>query len=182
MPLSRRWTTLLAALALLLLSAFAVARTGKAATHAPTRQPAPREGTCETWSASAFCEISWDRLQANPAAYRGKIVGLTGYLVSDFGDLILYPDMTHYESGSEVDSIILERPFAISREIVDKAASGAYPVFVLGRLGPAVAGDVHNVPRSGRLYDIRKILMTPRVPSGTSLNKDGIRILPPPPG
>lgn len=166
------------ALALLLLIAVTVAATGKAVTNTTPGQPTPSRGGCEKWSDATSCEVSWYRLQADPAAYRGKIVGLTGYLVSNFGDLVLYPDKIHYDSGSEVDSIILERPFAVSREIVDKAASGAYPVFVLGRFGPAVEADVHTVPRSGSLYDIRKILTVPRIPSGAPLDTDGIRILP----
>jgi hypothetical protein len=141
--------------------------------------PERRSGACERWSVLASCGVSWYRLQANSSAYRGRIVGLTGYLISDFGDLVLYPDKANYEGGNELDSIVLERPFTISREIVDKVASGVYPVFVLGRFGPPVQGDAHAVPRAGRLYEIHKIMITSRVPSGSPLNTDGIRIQPP---
>lgn len=175
----RLWIVLarLGALSLLVSSAVAVASTAGASTkggdgHEPVRRP----GACEQWSVLASCGVSWYRLQADPSAYRGKIVGITGYLVSDFGDLVLYPDEANYESGNELDSIVLNRPFTISREIVDKAASGAYPVFVLGRFGPPVQGNVHVVPRAGSLYDIHKIIITSRVPSGSPLNTEGIRI------
>ncbi|MEY2149308.1 hypothetical protein SAMN05192579_12017 [Rhodanobacter glycinis] len=176
----RIWTVLvLGALALLMSGAVAVAKTTAAATNGDDGQGSVRDpGACEQWSVVASCGVSWYRLQANPSAYRGKIVGLTGYLVSDFGDLILYPDKANYEGGNELDSIVLERPFAVSQEIVDKAVSGVYPVFVLGRLGPPVQGNVHVVPRAGSLYDIHKIIITQRVPSGSPLNKKGIRIQP----
>lgn len=121
---------------------------------------------------------AWYRLLAAPAAYRGKIVGLTGYLVSDFGNLILYPDKASYERGNEDDSIVLERPFTIPKEIVDKAANCVFPVYVLGRLGPRIEGNVHVVPRRGSLYDIHRIIMTPRIPSGTPLNMEGMHVDP----
>lgn len=131
---------------------------------------------CEQWRALQACDVSWYRLLASPEAYRGKIVRLTGYLVSDFGDLIFYPDKANYEEASEIDSVVLERPFTISKAIADKAASGVSAVVVMGRFKPMDGVEHLAVPRAGTIYDIQKIASSPRVPSGTPLNTDGIRV------
>lgn len=165
---------LFAAMALLA-AGIAVAGTPK---PAASQVAASKQGACERWEVFADCHVSWYRLLANPAAYRGRIVGVTGYLVSDFGDLILYPDKASYQRGNEDDGLILQRPFSISKRIVDKAAHGAFPVYVLGRLGSPIEGNVHVIPRVGSLYEIHKILDTPRIPSGTPLEMDGIHIQP----
>lgn len=147
-------------------------------TDGPTGHPAPltREAACEQWSPLPACYVSWHRLLANPAAYRGKIVWLTGYLVSDFGNLILYPDKANYESGGEIDSVLLKRPFAIPGDIADKASAGIYPVIVMGRFSPEAETVGFDRSRAGSLYDIHKITHTQRVPSGEPLNRDGIHI------
>lgn len=167
----------LSMMVLLAASAVAMAGTHKplAAGHA-LRVQASGKATCEQWTMLQMCDVSWYRLLANPNAYRGKIVRLTGYLVGDFGDLIFYPDKADYDAASEIDSIILERPFTVPKAIVDAASSGVYPVTVMGRFKP-MAGAAHVVvPRAGTIYDIRKIVSAPRVPSGTPLNMDGIHV------
>lgn len=151
------------------------------ASMADTPRPAASQHklACERWEVVSSCEVSWYRLLANPAAYRGKIVGLTGYLVSDFGNLILYPDKANYESGSETASILLERPLSIPRNIADKVSASGYPVFILGRFTTKAEIAGFNTPRAGGLYDIHKIISTSRTPSDEPLIMDGIHVLPP---
>lgn len=136
------------------------------------------KGTCGQWTRRQACDVSWYRLLANPESYRGKIVRLTGYLVSDFGDLIFYPDKADYDAASEIDSVILERPFTIPKAVADKAATGAPAVIVMGRFKPMDGAEHQVIPRAGTLYDIQRIVGTSRVPSGTPLDTDGIRIQP----
>lgn len=161
-----------------LLVSSAVATAGERPPAAGQKAPI-HEAACKQWAALPTCYVSWYRLLANPVAYRGKIVWLTGYLVSDFGELILYPDKTSYEGGSETDSILLGRPYAVSEEMADKASSGIYPVIVMGRFTPDAGKIGFDRARAGSLYDIHKITRTQRVPSGEPLNRDGLRILPP---
>lgn len=132
---------------------------------------------CDQWAALPTCYVSWYRLLANPEAYRGKVVWLTGYLVSDFGELILYPDRTNYEGGGEAASILLQRPYDVSEDLVDQASSGIYPVVVMGRFSPVVEKIGFDRSRAGGLYDIHKISRTQRVPSGEPFNRRGVRIL-----
>lgn len=169
-----------AGLAALLACAAAIAGAAPSTTRT-VAHPLPPSGAtgCAKWDQVSTCYVSWYRLLANPEAYRGRIVWITGYLVSDFGELILYPDKADYEAASEVDSIILVRPYAIPKNIADKLATDVYPVTVMGRFSPEARSAGFGIPRAGSLREIRKIVSTPRVNSDERLNMQGVRILPP---
>lgn len=143
------------------------------------QQTTPHRATCEQWDDLASCKVSWYRLLANPSAYRGKVVGITGYLARDFGNLVLYPDKADYVKGNETDSILLERPFAIPKNILDKAKAGGCSVFILGRFSTEAEVVGFDTLRTGGLYDIHKIISAPWVPSDEPLDMNGIHILPP---
>jgi len=165
-----------------LLTTSTAALSGAAASTVPDvghQQMARHDKTCKAWENGQACYVSWYRLLAHPEAYRDKVVWITGYLVSDFGELILYPNKADYEATSEVDSVLLVRPFAIPKDVADKLASDAYPVTVMGRFNPDAPVAGFDIPRAGSLYDIHKIVSSPRVVSDEPLNMTGIRILPP---
>lgn len=178
MPRSNPWgSCLLVGAALSLASGVGAAATGPKAAGAGQSTAVHQPG-CDRFDTLAPCEVSWYRLLSSPAAYNGKIVGITGYLVSDFGNLILYPDKAAYASGSDASSVILGRPLAIPRNIADKAAADGCMVYVLGRFTSEGGIAGFNTPRAGGLYEIHKIISMRRVPSDEPLDVQGIRILP----
>lgn len=164
--------TQIVAMLLLAMSNVAVADTPA---HASPTSSAP---ACEQWTTLEPCEVSWYALLANPKAYRGRIVGVTGYLVSAFGNLILYPDKANYESGSETASLLLERPFSIPRDLASQVTAGGRTVYVLARFTTKAEVVGFNTPRAGGLYEIHKIINSQRTLSSEPLNMDGIRFQP----
>lgn len=152
-----------------------------AAAHAATaaqKNHGDHATQCRQWSAWLACDVSWYRLLADPAAYDDRIVRIDGYLVSDFGDLILYPDETSYRGGRETESLLLARPFSIPADIIDQlgVGKGVYPVTVLGRFGRVPRDASLGIQRAGALREIKKILVMPKVPSGTPLDMRGITV------
>lgn len=133
---------------------------------------------CTQWSAWLMCDVSWYQLLAKPDAYEGKIVSVQGYLVSDFGDLLLYPDEASYRGGKETESLLLARPFHIPAAVIDQlgVGKGVYPVTVLGRFATVPRDPRLEIRRGGELREIKKILFMPKVPSGTPLDMHGISV------
>jgi len=124
------------------------------------------------------CEVSYYRLLAAPEVLEGHIVGLTGYLASDFGVLVLYPDAVAFQGRRHVESLVLEPPFSIPEDLLDEVRNteGVYPVFVYGRFRPEHDAPTLAPRRLGALHDIRKILAVPQVISREPLDMHGISV------
>ncbi|GAB3022496.1 hypothetical protein GCM10027285_00030 [Oleiagrimonas citrea] len=123
------------------------------------------------------CLESYISLVASPSRFDGKFVAIIGYLKSDFGDLILYPSKGVYESGSNVESIRLIRPFSISEEVLRKAKVGAYPVAVVGSFNAGINKGAVGMPQLGYINNIIKISFSKRIPSGVKIKMDGITVV-----
>lgn len=124
------------------------------------------------------CDVSFVQLLANPQAYDQRRVYVIGYLVSDFGDLFLYPDKNSYEGGKDVESLALVRPFRLSKAVLKGVGRGMYPVAVLGRFEARAALPGAVVPRLGAISGVVKIVPVPRIPSGAKLDMHGIEVTP----
>jgi hypothetical protein len=136
---------------------------------------------CNSWAVDAskeFCEISFYKLIAMPETYNERIVGLTGFLIEDFGKLVLFPSPDRYSAGIAIEGIeitglieskapdtkIVNSP-NVSEEIISLArADGAYPIYVVGKFDARYSGDI------ARLGSIRihHALLIRNVPKGKS--------------
>lgn len=124
------------------------------------------------------CDVSFVQLLADPRAYDQRRVYVIGYLVSDFGDLFLYPDKSSYEGGKDMESLALMRPIRLPKVVLRDVGRGVYPVAVLGRFEARAALPGMVVPRLGAITEIMKIMPVPRIPSGAKLDMHGIEVIP----
>lgn len=131
-----------------------------------TTHDARFETRCHPWGADTakeLCTPSFYRLLAEPEQYHGKIVGLTGFFIEEFGSFVLYPSQQAYAGNQGVDGIeitgLIERDKSgslithspdIPDEIMDSARSrGVDSVFVVGKFDAKAIGV--DIPRSGAI-------------------------------
>lgn len=132
---------------------------------------------CYAWGADTskeLCTPSYYRLVAEPEQYHGKVVGLTGFLIEDFGRFVLFPSQEAYAGSRDVEgieitglierdkhgSLITQSP-DIPDEIKGSATSGgAQPIFVVGTFDAKYIGV--GVPRLGAIQ-LHHMVWSPRV-------------------
>ncbi|WP_256644876.1 hypothetical protein [Thermomonas paludicola] len=137
---------------------------------------------CNPWGDDAsreFCEISFYSLIARPEQYHGRMIGVTGFLVKDFGKFVLFPSREHYEAGINVEGIevigavrrdkggeVTTQPPVIPQEISSLAQSGGvFPVYIVGLFDAKYLGT--GSARLGAVHFHHMLLMQ-NIPKGES--------------
>lgn len=132
---------------------------------------------CQAWGADTskeLCTPSFCRLLAKPEQYHGKVVGLTGFLIEEFGHFVLFPSQDAYAANQDVDGIeitgLFERDKSgrlithspdIPDEIRDSAtSSGVQPIVVVGTFDAKYVGV--DARRSGAIR-LHHMVWSPRV-------------------
>lgn len=140
---------------------------------------------CDAWGidrTKELCELSFFRLIAQPEQYHGRLVGVTGFLVEDFGRFVLFPNQGSYDAGIDVEGVeitggvernqngvLVTHPPDIPVEVRQLArAGGAYPVFVVGTFDAKHVGV--SAARLG-VIRVHHMLLASPVPKGKSSRK-----------
>jgi hypothetical protein len=137
---------------------------------------------CHAWGADTskeLCEPSFHRLLAEPEHYHGKMVGLTGFLVEEFGRLVLFPSRQGYEDNVDAEGIevtgaierdkngaVVTHVPSVPDEISAQAgAGGVRPVYVVGTFDAKYTGA--GAPRSGAIR-LHHMMLSPRISGSES--------------
>jgi hypothetical protein len=114
---------------------------------------APRQ--CVGEGRDEICLISFGDLWGSHGQYAGHTVQISGYLVSGFGQLLLYPgkDYFHYQNASGGIAVQTDRQaFAVARSRMDRMKEGGdwqyespCPVTVLGTYNDAPTGNFSSL-------------------------------------
>ena len=123
------------------------------------------------------CDISFYKLIATPEVFNKNDISITGYLISSFGDLVLFPSKSSYLGGKDVEGVKLGPPFKISNKILKAAKNGIYPIRVIGYFNAHYGGSRTSPPRLGLLSGIKDVAFSQRIPSGDETNMDGIKVV-----
>jgi hypothetical protein len=132
---------------------------------------------CHAWGADTskeLCTPSFYRLLAKPEQYHGKVVGLTGFLIEQFGRFVLFPSQEVYAANQDAEGIeitgLIERDNSgrlimhspdIPDEIKNSATtSGVQPITVVGIFDAKYVGV--EPPRSGAIQ-LHHMIWSPRV-------------------
>jgi len=132
---------------------------------------------CHAWGADTskeLCTPSFYRLLAEPEQYHGKVVGLSGFVIEEFGDFVLFPSREAYAGNQDAEGIEITGPFErdkggrlityapdVPDEIRDSAKSGgAHPIFVVGTFDAKYTGG--DIPRSGAIR-LHHMVSSPRI-------------------
>jgi hypothetical protein len=104
-----------------------------------------------------FQEIPLVALLANPAAYDGKAVTITGFLTLEFEDSTLLLDKASWEAGATTNGIWVDQPRWLDKAEKHRmtrrygTVSGTFDASLTGHMG-AYGGGLRDVQNVGSTY------------------------------
>ncbi len=151
----------------LLFAAALVLRPADGESSVAIKTPDGRFGSeCYPWvgdTSRELCDVPFARLVARPEDYHGRLISITGFLVSDFGKLVMYPSKETYLAAAEIEGLELFTDSDLPEEIDLSIAEGAFPVYVIGVFDAKHAGG--SIARFGALREIKSLVKVKRLRS-----------------
>jgi hypothetical protein len=91
------------------------------------------------------------------------LISITGFLVSDFGELVMFPSKETYLAAAEIEGLELFTDSDLPEEIDLSIVQGAFPVYVIGVFDAKYAGG--SIARFGALREIKSLVKVKRLRS-----------------
>jgi hypothetical protein len=123
---------------------------------------------CIAWgndSNREFCKVSFYRLIATPEKYHGRLIGVVGFMITLFGEPVLFVNHDSYWANLDYEGVTLIGA-DIPNKLKAKIKNGVRPILVVGVFDANYIGT--QIPRLGALRDIQIVTLLEHLPTGVT--------------